>query len=402
MRVRVDLFLAAAAAVILAAMVPAAWREGHEPAAQTTSGVAVQQTPAASAGPRPPAEIIKAIYLTSWSAATPSRLQHAIQLIRETELNAIVIDVKDYGGKVLFETSNPLIAQLESVEPRLRDLTQLVDRLHEDGIYVIVRIAVFQDQHLLKVRPDLAIRSPSGQIWRDRMGLGWVDPASQDVWKYTVEIAREAAAAGVDELNFDYIRFPSDGRTVDLVYPVFDDRTQSRRQVIQNFFAYLTTQLRPTGAVLSVDVFGLVTVRPDDMGIGQILEDALLHFDVVSPMVYPSHYGRGFMGFRNPAEHPYEVVQYSLAKAAERRFRLTETLVTLSPGDHVPDPGARIAVIRPWLQAFDLGAPYPPSAIRTQIQAARDAGFDSGWLLWSSSNKYAAANFLRDPRSGDR
>ncbi|MGH9200732.1 MAG: putative glycoside hydrolase, partial [Vicinamibacterales bacterium] len=220
--------------------------------------------------------------------------------------------------------------------------------------------------------------------------------------KYTVEIAREAATAGADELNFDYIRFPSDGRTVDLVYPVFDDRTQSRRQVIQNFFAYLTTQLRPTGAVLSADVFGLVTVRPDDMGIGQILEDALLHFDVVAPMVYPSHYGRGFMGFRNPAAHPYEVVQYSLAKAAERRFRLAETLATLSPGDHVPDPGARIAVIRPWLQAFDLGAPYPPSAIRTQMQATSDAGFNLGWLLWSPSNKYAAASFLKDPRTGDR
>lgn len=409
MRVRVDLILGAAATIILTAMIPAAWREGHEPPGAASNQAeapapseASSETPSVATGPRPPADVIRAIYLTSWSAATPSRLNHAIRLIRDTELNAVVIDVKDYAGKVLFETSHPLIAHLRSVEPRLGNLMRLVDRLHENGIYVIVRIAVFQDQHLLKVRPDLAIRTADGRIWRDRMGLGWVDPASQDVWKYVVEIGREAAAAGVDELNFDYIRFPSDGRMTDIRYPVFDERTQTRRQAIQSFFAYLTAQLRSAGTVLSADVFGLVTVRQDDMGIGQVLEDALLHFDVVAPMVYPSHYGRGFMQFRNPAAHPYEVVHYSLAKAAERRHRLIESLTALTAAGDVTDTHAQVAAIRPWLQAFDLGAPYPASTIRTQMQATSDAGFQWGWLLWSPSNKYAAASFLREPRTGGR
>lgn len=396
MRVRVIeiIVTAAAVAVLLAAMIPGVW-----PGADTTTSPSVQSNLEV---PRPPVRSIKAIYLTSWSAATPSRLRHIIQLVGGTELNAVVIDVKDFAGKVFFETSNPLISDLKSVESRLGDLTRLVDGLHEKGIYVIVRIAVFQDQHLLKVRPDLAIRTTSGQIWRDRMGLGWVDPASEEVWKYTVEIGREAAAAGVDELNFDYIRFPSDGNVDDIRYPIFDRGVRTRRQVIQTFFNYLTSELRSTGAVLSADVFGLVTVRPDDMGIGQVLEDALMHFDVVSPMVYPSHYGPGFLQFRNPAAHPYEVVHYSLEKAAERRHRLFDALMALTPSGTWPQPEIHVASIRPWLQAFDLGAPYPPTAIRTQMKATTDAGFHDGWLLWSALNKYPAESFVRESHTSDR
>jgi len=217
-----------------------------------------------------------------------------------------------------------------------------------------------------------------------------------------VELGREAAAAGVDELNFDYIRFPSDGNVEDIRYPVFDNSIRTRRHVIESFFAYLTSQLRSTGAVLSADVFGLVTVRADDMGIGQVLEDALMHFDVVSPMVYPSHYGRGFMQFRNPAAHPYEVVHYSLAKAAERRHKLFEALTAFTPPGNTASTEIHVAAIRPWLQAFDLGAPYPPSAIRTQMRATTNAGFYDGWLLWSASNKYAGESFLRQPRTGER
>jgi len=396
MRVRVvEVIVAVAAvAVLLAAMIPAIWSGTENPTPQSIHTNAEV--------PRPPVQLVKAIYLTSWSAATPTRLSRAIQLTRDTELNAVVIDVKDFTGKVFFETSNPLISELKSVEPRLGDLKRLVDRLHENSIYVIVRIAVFQDQHLLKVRPDLAIRNPSRQIWRDRMGLGWVDPASEEVWKYIVELGREAAAAGVDELNFDYIRFPSDGNVEDIRYPVFDNSIRTRRHVIESFFAYLTSQLRSTGAVLSADVFGLVTVRADDMGIGQVLEDALMHFDVVSPMVYPSHYGRGFMQFRNPAAHPYEVVHYSLAKAAERRHKLFEALTAFTPPGNTASTEIHVAAIRPWLQAFDLGAPYPPSAIRTQMRATTNAGFYDGWLLWSASNKYAGESFLRQPRTGER
>lgn len=335
---------------------------------------------------------VKAIYLTSWSAATPSRLREAIDLIKTTDLNGIVIDIKDYTGKVTFTTGSAFIREIGSEDPRLGDLSELVARLHEAGIYVIVRIAAFQDQHLVKTRSDLAVKDPQGRIWRDRRGLGWVDPASPEVWEYIVEVARAAADAGVDELNFDYIRFPTDGRLSALRYPFFKEGSESRRDVIQRFFEALTTALRPTGKHLSADLFGLTTVRHDDLGIGQVLEDALLYFDVVSPMVYPSHYARGFLGYQNPASHPYDVVHYSLARATSRRGQMARSLAMLDAGGEA----GSIAQIRPWLQAFDLGAPYPPQVIRRQMEAVRDAGLRHGWYLWSPSNRYRPANFERE------
>ena len=339
---------------------------------------------------------VRAIYLTSWSAATPSRLREAIQLAQTTEVNGVVIDIKDYTGTVVFQTDNPLIRGLRADVSRL-DLAALVDRLHSEGIYVIARIAAFQDQHLLTVKPYLAVRDPQGRIWSDRKGLGWVDPASQEVWEYLVEIGREAARAGVDELNFDYIRFPSDGDLSELRYPVYDAARETKRQVIRRFFEYLTAHLRPTGVMLSADLFGLATVRPDDLGIGQIIEDAFLYFDYISPMVYPSHYALGFMSFANPADHPYEVVRYSLARAVQRRAAYARMLATISAGTDAPAPLDRIAGIRPWLQAFDLGALYPPPVIRKQMEAVRDVGLTGGWLLWSPSNRYQSATFEPEP-----
>lgn len=347
------------------------------------------------APPRPVRpEVIKAIYLTSWSAATPSRVTRALELIDGSELNGVVIDLKDYTGTVVFRTGNPVIARMRAEESRL-DLASLVRRFHDRGIYVIVRIAAFQDHHLAKIRPDLAVRDPAGRVWRDKQGLGWVDPASREVWEYLVEVGREAAAAGVDELNFDYVRFPSDGNLDGLQYPFFAESGGSRRHTIQQFFEYLTAALRPTGAVLSVDLFGLVTVAIGDLGIGQILEDALLYFDYVAPMVYPSHYSRGFLTFKNPAAHPYEVVRYSLMLAEAKRDRfaqLMETFTTTSqPGEANPQAGVTLARLRPWLQAFNLGAPYPPAAVREEIQAVYDTGGSSGWYLWSPANTYDAA-----------
>lgn len=367
--------------------------DSAEPPIQS-SGAVIPASAPDTAVVRPAPRDIRAIYLTSWSAATPGRVTQAIKLIEDTELNGVVIDIKDYTGRVVFMTSSPVIHRFGSEDARLGNLADLVSRFHQSGVYVTVRVAGFQDQHLLKVRPDLAVRDTTGRIWRDRKGLGWVDPASREVWEYLVEIGRAAAQAGVDELNFDYIRFPSDGNLSGLRYPIFDENATSKREVLRQFFEFLTTALRPTGAVLSADLFGLATVRPDDLGIGQILEDALLYFDYVSPMVYPSHYARGFLQFKNPAAHPYEVVRYSLERAEWRRAQFARMLDPFAAAEH--DHGSsidRLARIRPWLQAFDLGAPYPPSVIRTQMKAVYDTGLDFGWYLWNPSNKYLVATF---------
>ncbi|MBI1974892.1 MAG: hypothetical protein HYS57_00865 [Parcubacteria group bacterium] len=327
-------------------------------------------------------DIVKALYYTSWSAGTPSRMNEAIRLAKETEINAVVIDVKDFSGKVTFSTANPLIKKIGSEENRVGDFITLVNRLHQEGIYVIVRIAVFQDQHLLKVRPDLAVRNAQEGIWRDHKGLGWVDPGSKEVWEYNVEVAREAAKAGVDELNFDYIRFPSDGKLENIKYTFSDLSVRSRRSIIREFFAYLHDSLKDTGAKLSVDLFGLSAVNTDDLGIGQVMEDAFPYFDFVSPMVYPSHYAAGFIGYKNPGAYPYEVIKYSLDKLVARRNTLLNSTST---------PTIKVGEVRPWLQAFDLGAEYTPYMINREKQAVYDSGLTKGWFLWSPSNKYNPA-----------
>lgn len=349
--------------------------------------------------PNPPTEV-KAIYFTSWSAGTPSKVEEAIRLIKHTELNAIVINIKEETGTIAFETANPLIESYHAEEVRIADFPGLINRLHQEGIYVIARIAVFQDQHLTAVRPDWAVKdSRSGGIWRDRKGLAWLDPASHEVWEYIAEIAKEAIRLGVDEVNFDYIRFPSDGNLATLQYPVWKSGEASRPDVLRAFFAYLRRELAPFGVPLSADLFGLATVNKDDLGIGQIIEDALAYFEFVSPMVYPSHYASGFIGFKNPAAYPYEVVKYSLDHAMARRNALLAS-VTATTTDATVEGEARetpkIGKIRPWLQAFDLGAVYTPDMVRKQMQATYDAGLDAGWYLWNPANRYNAAALLRE------
>jgi len=385
------------ALALVSVLVLTGGRTESQPEAASEPAPPPTELPAASAptalppGRVPRPEVIKAIYLTSWSAATPARLAKAFALIDRTELNAVVIDVKDYTGTVAFRTGAPLVARMGSEVDRL-DLAALVRRFHERAIYVVVRIAAFQDHHLATARPDLAVRDATGHIWRDRQGLGWVDPAAQEVWAYLAAVGRAAAAAGADELNFDYLRFPSDGRLEGLRYPFFDART-GRRRTIRQVFEHLVGALRPTGAVLSADLFGQATVAAHDLGIGQILEDALLYFDYVAPMVYPSHYARGFLSFRNPAAHPYEVVHYSMRMAEERRSRLARLMSAFTDDPQaggLSGQGSALALarLRPWLQAFDLGAPYPPPAVRAQIRAVYDAGGSSGWYLWSPLNTY--------------
>lgn len=348
------------------------------------------QVPLSSPSPTLPSRLqpvpqtVKAVYLTSWSAGNPQKINQIIELARATEINGVVIDIKDYSGKIAFETQSPLIKQLSSEEKRINDFAGLIEKLHREKIYVIARIAVFQDLHLAETKPELAIKNKlTGKIWRDRKGLAWVDPASPEVWSYNFELAKQAIALGVDELNFDYIRFPSDGDLTNLTYPVYNPTKETKAEVIRRFFKTLKEELKPSGVILSADLFGQTTFDRTDMNIGQLIEDAYLYFDYVSPMVYPSHYVKGFLGYKNPAEFPYEVIDYSLKNALQRRTELLHRLASSTPEEEIT-----LAKLRPWLQAFDLGALYNPAMIRKEIQAVYDNGLDSGWYLWSPTNRY--------------
>jgi hypothetical protein len=333
--------------------------------------------------PDPPAAA-RAVYLTGWTAGSGARLESLVDLVdRDERLNAMVIDIKDYSGRVSYRTEVPE-AKASGAESELRiaDMNGVIKRLHDKNIYVIGRITVFQDPILAKYRPEWAVQSASGGVWRDRKGLSWLDAGAKPVWDYNIALAKDALERGFDEVNFDYIRFPSDGDLAAAVYP-FSGPNPPRREIIRGFFKYLRENL--PGAKISADIFGLTTVAEDDLGIGQMIEDAYAYFDYVAPMVYPSHYASGFNGYKNPAAHPYEVVKHSLEGALLRRQALANSTSTAGAAGK----------LRPWLQVFDLGAVYDKDMVEAQIRAVEEAlnnaagsGAGAGWMLWDPKNVY--------------
>ena len=316
---------------------------------------------------------VKAIYMTSWVAGTKSIRDNIIKIIDETEVNSVVIDIKDATGKISFIPEDPYLKEIGSGENRIPEIKKFIDLLHKKNIYVIGRISVFQDPHLVSRRPDLAVKRKSdGSIWKDYKKISWLDVGSKEVWDYVIAIAKESHSVGFDELNFDYIRFPSDGNMSDIAYDFYGKNGISKSEQIRQFFEYLNKNVKSqTGATMSADLFGMTTTNTDDLNIGQLLENAIPYFDYIAPMVYPSHYPKTFMGFANPAEKPYEVIHFSMSSAVKRAVAASS-----SP-----------YILRPWLQDFDLGADYDHEKVRAQIQATYDVGLDS-WMIWSPSNRY--------------
>lgn len=317
--------------------------------------------------------VVKAIYVSSWVAGTPSFRQKLIDLVDSTEINTVVIDIKDATGLISFRVNDPKLKSYGSDSSRIADLDSLISTLHQKNIYIIGRVSTFQDPFMVQSHPELAVkRSSDGNIWRDHKGLSWIDAGAKDNWDYLVLIGKEAYNRGFDEINYDYIRYPTDGDMTNISYPFSNDK--AKHAVISEFFAYLTSHLKPTGAKASADLFGLTTIAEDDLGIGQVLTDALQYFDYVAPMVYPSHFYAGTDGFKNPADHPYDIIKYSMSSGIQKALAASSS----------PDK------LRPWLQAFDLGAVYTPEMIRSQIQATYDVGLKS-WMLWDAANQYTAA-----------
>lgn len=372
------------------------------------AGVAkdVVATPVEEVIPLPPKRIVrhfttpkplKAIYMTSWVAGRSDLRSNLVKLIDETELNAVVIDIKDYSGKVSFYTDNAVINSEEASERRIADIKEFIDLLHEKNIYVIGRISVFQDSHMVARHPEWAVkRSSDGGVWKDYKGISWIEAGAEPFWEYILEISKYSYyEIGFDELNFDYIRFPSDGNMKDIAYAYSAGRTKA--QVLKDFFVYLHTNLKndtsmyalstttelatttPHIPILSADLFGMTTSNTDDLNIGQLLENALPYFDYIAPMVYPSHYPTNFIGLTNPSAHPYEVIKFAMGKAVERTVAASTT----------PDK------MRPWLQDFSIGKThYTPQMVREQIQATYDVGLDS-WMLWSASNRYSTEALIK-------
>jgi len=321
------------------------------------------------ATPRP----LKGIYMTSWVASTLDWREQIIKMIDKTEINALVVDVKDYTGNISFLVDNEELKKVEADLNRIRNVREFVNDLHHRNIYIIARIAVFQDPYFVKIHPELAVQSKAHAApWKDKKGLTWIDVCARDYWDYTIAVAKESVSQGFDEINFDYIRFPSDGVIDDMTF-IHCPSSESKADSLENFFRYLKENMKDAGVPISADLFGLTTTADNgnDLNIGQIIERAAPHFDYIAPMVYPSHYPRGFDGYKNPADHPYEIIFEAMQSA----------------GQKLEAVGISKNKLRPWLQDFDLGADYNADMVRAQKKAVYDAGLTS-WLMWDPRVEY--------------
>jgi hypothetical protein len=321
-------------------------------------------------------QVIKGAYLTYYGFNDRGIRSRVLDLVGRTELNAVIIDVKGDRGWILYRTEVPLALEAGAQGPAtIKDFDSMMADLKARGVYTIARIVAFKDNVLATRRPDLAIiDTRTGRPWSDRENLAWVDPFHEAVWDYNIAIAREAVRKGFDEVQFDYVRFPTDGKLMAARYSKPNTK-DTRLPTIAAFLARARREIGPLGAFVGADVFGYTAFNENDTDIGQRIEELAPHVDFLCPMVYPSGYHLGIPGYRNPVAHPYEVVHESV--------RLIRKRATGAPMQ-----------VRPWLQdfrdyAFDrriFGVPE----VRAQMKAAVDGG-GTGWMLWNPRNDYTGA-----------
>lgn len=336
---------------------------------------------------------LKAIYMSQCVSGTPGFRQELVDLVDSTELNAIVIDIRDFTGKISFPTDNPKLSGMVSDKCGARDMRSFIKTLHEKDIFVIGRITVFQNPYWSELHPEHAVQHINGGVWHDRKGLAFVDVGAKPYWESVVELAKESYAIGFDEINFDYIRYPSDGVMADAVYSWSEGVSKQRK--LEEFYQYLHENLKDTGMVLSADLFGYTMVNNDDLGIGQLLERALPYFDYIYPMVYPSHFNDGFAGLDSPNDDVYQVIAHSMGPGIMRALATTtrhaslvyDAIASTSPQLY-KKPMYKGKVV-PWLQDFDYPVEYTPEMVQAQIKASQDAGTDS-YLFWDAGNKYSS------------
>ncbi|HUF35358.1 MAG TPA: putative glycoside hydrolase [Gemmatimonadales bacterium] len=329
---------------------------------------------------RPP-EAVRALYVNAW-AFGGKRFHELVGLAERSEVNAFVVDVKDDTGYLTYRSEVPTaIAIGANAQLRARDARERLRIMRERGIYPIARIVVAKDPLLATHRPGWAVRHVDGGLWRDRLDFAWVDAFNDSVWVYAAELAAEAVRIGFAEVQYDYVRFPDEPESR-LASALFPGRREgeTKRQGVSRNLKLLGERTRPLGVPFTIDVFGLTTSAPNDMGIGQLWEDLVTSADVVLPMVYPSHYMRGVYNLKHPNSEPYQVIRRAMQDAIRRSAPLGKT-----------------AEIRPYLQAFTLGQPrYTAEHVREQIRAAEELGLKS-WVLWNPRSAYDAAIFRPKP-----
>lgn len=315
-------------------------------------------------------------------------IDELIDLIDRTELNAMVIDIKDDVGNILFDAQNPLVNEIGSEVVYIKDLPAFVAKLKEHDIYCIARIVCFKDQVATKKNPEIGVRNHDGSIYIDKEGDRWLNPYDERAWEYIVAVAKEAAEAGFDEINFDYLRTSASGTFSNADFSGLNEG-KTKIDAITGFVKYACQELKPMGVFVSGDVFGtIINSKVDGESIGQSYVELSRYLDYICPMVYPSHYSFGYGGLKYPDTKPFQLLLMEMKSSVKK-------LSVISEGEHC-------AEVRPWLQDFTasyLGEGrylnYGAQELRAQISATYSAGYDE-WLLWNAGMFFTEEGLLRD------
>lgn len=335
------------------------------------AGAQTKTAPAApAAAPAITSPAVRALYVNRWATQSKKRMAKLIAAADSTEINALVLDMKDEFG-LNYKSANPEFAKNAGASSKA-NVAALLDSLKKHNILAIARIVVFKDSVTARVHPEWTIRRPDNSIWRDHKGLAWVNPYHRELWDYNIGVAEELVKMGFGEIQFDYIRFPEPYAS--LPKQVFSGANGvSKPDAIAAYLKEAKARLNKLGVRSTADIFGLVTEVGGPLEVAQHWERISPVVDVVLPMTYPSHYPRGHMGFKSPNAEPYKVINAAINRARERDKKLGVT----TP-EHV----------RPWLQAFSLGKPeYGAAELEAQKKAVYDAGYD-GWVMWNPGSIY--------------
>ena len=325
---------------------------------------------------------VKGIYLSAYIAGTPKLMDNILAEIDKSQVNAVVIDVKNDDGRITFPMDTPVVNEIGACKPYISDVDELIKKLKERDIYVIARVVAFRDPYLAEAKPEWSLKKADGSLYRDNKGLAWVNPYKKEVWDYLSEVGKAAAEAGFDEVQFDYIRFSTEKGMKQVVFDEEDTKGRSKTDIITEFITYAYEPLKEAGLFVSADVFGaIIGSEQDANSVGQIYYEMAKHLDYICPMIYPSHYADGNFGIEHPDTKPYDTILAAL---------LGSKADLATGSDAVKEEN--LAVVRPWLQDFtasylDHYITYGPEQVKAQIQAVYDAGYEE-WIFWDAACTY--------------
>ena len=332
---------------------------------------------------------VKGVYLPAYVVGNDEKFPSIFENIKKSNINTIVVDVKDELGRITFKMDNDFVRDMKTIEPQIKDIDTFINNCKENNIYVIARISSFIDEYAgVRNYKNLALRRKDGKLYKDNSGYYWLNPYNEQVQKYLIEIGKGCAKAGFDEVQYDYFRFSADGVMRNVVFDEEETKGRTKIEIITEVAQILSQELIKENIFVSIDVFGaIMNSYKDQFSIGQEYQTLLKFVDYLCPMVYPSHYANQTFGLNVPDLYPYDTVLNALSTS--------KTVI-----DKTYDSSYHYGIIRPWLQGFTANylaeyKNYDVDDYKAQIKAVEDSGLDE-WIFWHPGGVYKWDAFMNN------